>query len=115
MTVQVILAIILFLLMILFGGKKGAKSFFTLFLNFFVFLVLVIFMTAPEANPIILTLIASVAITAINLYYINGVHPKTHTAFISSIITFILLFAFILFITSKAKIQGFGEEEVDEI
>ena len=58
--------------MVLVGGKKGAKSVFTLFLNFFVFLILVIFMTAPEANPIILTLIASIIITAINLYYING-------------------------------------------
>lgn len=115
MTVQVVLGVILFLLMVLFGGKKGAKSFFTLFLNFLMLFILIMFMIAPNANHILLTIIACIAITAINLFYINGFNVKTKTAFLASVITLLLLLVVILFITTKAKIQGFGEEEVEEI
>lgn len=115
MTVQVLLAIILFLLMVLIGGKKGARSFFTLFLNFGVLFITIIIMTIPNVNPVILTLIASTAISCINLFYINGVNSKTKTAFLSSMITIVILLFFIVFITNKAMIQGFGEEEIEEL
>src|SRR5690625_2333774 len=115
MTVQVLLAIILFLLMVLIGGKKGARSFFTLFLNFGVLFITIIIMTVPNVNPVILTLIASIAISCINLFYINGVNSKTKTAFLSSMITIVILLFFIVFITNKAMIQGFGEEEIEEL
>ena len=115
MTVQVLLAVILFLLMVLIGGKKGARSFFTLFMNFGVFLIIIIVMTIPTVNPVILTLIACTAISSINLFYINGVNSKTKTAFLSSMITIAILLFFIVIITKKAMIQGFGEEEIEEL
>ncbi|MEI2472735.1 YibE/F family protein, partial [Peribacillus frigoritolerans] len=58
MNVLVLLAFILFILMILIGGKKGARSFFALFLNFGVLLFTIIFMTNPYIDPYIVTLIA---------------------------------------------------------
>ena len=45
MNVLVCLAAILFILMILIGGKKGARSFIALFLNFGVLLITIIIMT----------------------------------------------------------------------
>lgn len=115
MNVQVVLAAILFLLMVLIGGRKGARSFFTLFLNFGVLLFTMIIMSIPDVNPIILTVIACIAISCINLFYINGVNKITKTAFISSMITIVILLIFIVFVTKKAMIQGFGEEEIEEI
>ncbi len=115
MTVQVVLAMILFLLMVLIGGKKGARSFFTLFLNFGVLFITIIIMTIPTVEPIILTLIACTAISCINLFYINGVNSKTKTAFLASMITIVILLFFIVFVTNKAMIQGFGEEEIEEL
>lgn len=115
MTVQVVLAAILFFLMVLVGGKKGVRSFFTLFLNFGVLLFTMIIMSIPAVNPIILTIIACIAISCINLFYINGVNRITKTAFISSMITIVILLIFIVFVTKKAMIQGFGEEEIEEI
>lgn len=115
MTVQLILAIILFLLMVFVGGTKGVRSFFTLFFNFSVLFVVIILMINPDANPVILTIVASAAISGINLFYINGVNNKTKPAFISSILTITILLFFIVFITNKAMIQGFGEEEIEEI
>ncbi|MBA9028628.1 YibE/F family protein [Peribacillus huizhouensis] len=115
MNVLVWLAAILFILMILIGGKKGARSFISLFLNFGVLLLTIIFMTDPNINPIILTLIACAVISCINLFYINEVNSKTITAFISTIITIVILLFFIEIVSENTKIQGFGEEEIEEL
>ena len=115
MNVLLWLAIILLILMILIGGKKGARSFFAIFLNFGVLLFTVFLMTIPQADPIILTLIASTVISCINLFYINEVNITTKTAFLSTLITVVILLFFILMLTEHAKIQGFGEEETEEL
>jgi uncharacterized membrane protein len=109
------LATILFILMVLIGGKKGAKSFIALFLNFAVLLLTILIMTDPTANPIILTLIACTIISCINLFFINEVNNKTITAFVSTIITLAILLFFIVIVTEKSMIQGFGEEETEEL
>ncbi|MDQ0862285.1 YibE/F family protein [Bacillus sp. V2I10] len=115
MNVLVLLATILFILMILIGGKKGARSFIALFLNFAVLFLTILFMTDPHVNPIILTVIASTLISCITLFFINEVNRKTATAFFSTIITIVILLFFILFVTENAMIQGFGEEETEEL
>jgi uncharacterized membrane protein len=101
--------------MALVGGKKGVRSFFTLFLNFGVLFFTIILMSIPNINPILLTIIACIVVSCINLFYINGVNRITKTAFFSSMITIVILLLFIVFITEKAMIQGFGEEEIEEI
>lgn len=115
MNVIVILAAILFLLMVIIGGKKGARSFIALFLNFGVLFLTIIFMTDPHINPIILTLLSSAVICSITLFYINGGNVKTVTAFISAMLTIVLLLFFIMSVTKHTSIQGFGEEELGDI
>ncbi|GIN62175.1 hypothetical protein J27TS8_21680 [Robertmurraya siralis] len=115
MNVLVLLGIILFLLMIVIGGKKGARSFFALFLNFVVVLLAVLFMNDPSLNPIVITVIACTIISCINLFYINEINIKTKTAFVSTLITIVILLVFIVVITEQAMIQGFGEEEIEEL
>ncbi|MEL3971966.1 YibE/F family protein [Rossellomorea oryzaecorticis] len=115
MTVQLWLAAVLFILMIGIGGKKGARSFAALFLNFGVLLFAIILMNDPNMNPIILTLIACILISCISLFFISEINIKTVTAFISTIITTGCLLFFILMLTDKAMIQGFSEEEIEEI
>lgn len=115
MNALVILAAILFLLMTLVGGKKGVRSFFALFFNFAVIFMIIFFMNDPNINPIILTIIASTVISCINLFYINKVNNTTIPAFISSIISIVILLLLIIILTEKAMIQGFGEEEIEEL
>ncbi|BCB03942.1 YibE/F family protein [Bacillus sp. KH172YL63] len=115
MSVQYILGIILFILMVSIGGKKGARSFVALFLNTGVLLLAIIMMNDPAMNPIVLTLIACVLISCISLFYISEINIKTMTAFISTIITTGALIFFILALTDAAMIQGFSEEETEEI
>ncbi|WP_342512069.1 YibE/F family protein [Sporosarcina sp. FSL K6-1522] len=115
MNVLVWLAAILLLLMVVVGGRQGARSFISLLLNFGVLLLTIIFMTDPTANPIILTMVGSTIISCISLFYINEVNVKTKTAFLSTMITIVILLFFIEFVTKGAMIQGFHEEEMDEL
>jgi len=115
MNVLVLLSIILLILMVWIGGKKGVRSFISLFINFGIVFLTVLFMTDPNVDPIILTIIACAAISCINLFYINEVNSKTITAFISTVITITVLIFFIYLTTKKTMIQGFGEEEIDEL
>ncbi|MBO0601389.1 YibE/F family protein [Sporosarcina sp. E16_3] len=115
MNVLMWLATILFILMIVIGGKKGARSFISLFLNFGVILLIILFMADPNANPIILTIIGCTIISCINLFFINEVNSKTKTAFLSTAITIVILLIFINLVTKITMIQGFGEEEIDEL
>lgn len=115
MNILFVLAAILFFLMCIIGGKKGARSFFALFLNFGVFLITIFFMTNTRIDPYIITLSACAVISYINLFFINEVNSTTKAAFLSSIITIVLLLLFIVLVTENAMIQGFGEEEVEEL
>ncbi|MCM3766436.1 YibE/F family protein [Neobacillus niacini] len=115
MNVLMWLGTILLILMILIGGKNGARSFFALFFNFIVLLITILILTIPKADPIIFTLIASTFISCINLFYINEVNSKTIPAFVSSIMTIVILLLFIVMMTEKAMIQGFGIEELEEL
>ncbi|PQQ47661.1 YibE/F family protein [Bacillus thuringiensis] len=115
MNVLVLLAAILFILMTLIGGKKGARSFIILFLNFGVIFLTILFMSDPSANPIVISMIACTIISIITLFYINGINLKTIAAFISTLITIVILLFFIVIVTKKTMIQGFGKEELEEL
>ncbi|WP_182200176.1 YibE/F family protein [Paraliobacillus salinarum] len=114
MNALVVLAGVLFLLMAIIGGKKGIRSFIALFVNFFVLLVAVLIMTDPNADPILLTLVACALISCVTLFFINEVNSKTKTAFISTLLTTALMLLFIFIVTEQSMIHGFGEEEVEE-
>jgi len=109
------LAVILLLLMILIGGKKGLRSFIALFMNFGVIIITIFIMLDPTGDPVIVTIIASTVISAVTLFYINEVNSTTKTAFISSVITIVILIFFITLMTQMTMIQGFSEEEIGEL
>lgn len=115
MNVLVLLGVILLLLMVWVGGKKGVKSFISLFLNFGVVFFTVFFMMDPSANPIVITFIACILIGCVSLFFINEVNSKTVIAFVSTMLTIGILLFFIVFVSEKLMIQGFGEEEEEAI
>lgn len=115
MNVLVWLAVILLVLMVWVGGKSGLRSFFSLFLNFGVVFFTMFFMLDSNANPIVITFIASIVIGCISLFYINEVNSKTVLAFFSTMITITILLFFIVIVSQKLMIQGFGEEGEEAI
>ncbi len=114
MNVIVVLAAILFVLMKLIGKEKGTKSFLSLLINFLIIYVAII-LIAHNVNSIAVTVLACILISYVSLFYINGKHPKTTAAFLSTLITLAILFFFIYIIGYATRIQGFSEEEFEEI
>ncbi|WP_421535970.1 YibE/F family protein [Priestia sp. D3YE.R1] len=115
MNALVILSLILLALMILIGGYRGMRSFISLFLNFGVLMFTIFLMLGPQMNPVIITLISCANISCINLFFINNVDQKTATAFLSTIVTIVLLIVLIEVIVNVSMIQGYGEEETEEL
>lgn len=114
MSVASVLFLILFALMALIGGERGAISFFSLCFNFITFILMLEFM-ALRVDPIKVTVIGCIIISSITLFFTNGLNKKTVSSLISVLIVLILT----LLITSKvgtdAKIQGFGREQAESI
>lgn len=108
-----LLGLILFILMLIFGGKKGLISYLTLFLNFvilFISIILIIF-----GVPIYLvTLIFCIVIAACNLFVLNSYNTKTKAAFYATIVTTVILIAAIYLSVSIGHLQGFTTEQQDE-
>lgn len=115
MNALVLLTIVLFVCMVLVGGSKGLRSFIALFFNFGILLITIIFMTSPNINPFLLTVIASLLIGCVSMFYINGIHLKTKLAFLSTMVTVVILLGVIMVATKGANIQGFSEESADDI
>lgn len=114
MNVILVLAFILFFLMEEIGGKQGVKAFFSMIFNVAV-LYLGINLMVDHYDPFLITMITSVIISCVLLFFNNNINRKTIAAFVSVFITLL----FMIFIMDKmgeiSKIQGFGEEEFDEI
>ncbi|MDW4186505.1 YibE/F family protein [Staphylococcus saprophyticus] len=113
MSAITLLGLILFILMLIFGGKKGLISYLTQFLNFvilFISIILIIF-----GVPIYLvTLIFCIVIAACNLFVLNSYNTKTKAAFYATIVTTVILIAAIYLSVSIGHLQGFTTEQQDE-
>lgn len=114
MNIIFVLTVILYFLMKRIGGKRGMKSFAALLINFFILFISII-LIEHNVNPILVTITAGVMISCVTLFFINKINDKTIAALIAVLITLALLTVIIYAVGISSKIQGFGEEEYDEI
>lgn len=114
MNVPTLLLIILFILMIIIGGERGVKSFWTLCLNFTTLLIMINLMKY-QLDPIRVTVIGCIIISSITLFYINGLNKKTVSSLISVTLVVLLTILLTYRMGIDAKIQGFSNEEIDAI
>jgi uncharacterized membrane protein len=114
MNVTLVLLFILFALMIIIGGKRGLKAFFTLVFNFLVLFFMLI-LIGTELDPIKVTIIGSIVISYITLFFINGFNKKTVSALLSVTVVILLTMLITYRIGNAARIQGFGKEQIEDI
>ncbi len=114
MSVPFVLFVILFVLMTVVGGKRGAKSFFTLILNFITLFVMLGFMTFG-IDPLKVTVYGCIIISSITLFYINGFNKKTVSSLFSVIIVVLITILLTVKMGTDAKIQGFSKEQAEGI
>jgi uncharacterized membrane protein len=111
---NIILAIILLILCILVCGYRGLKTFLTLlicslFILIYLYLISVGF-------PIYITLfILTIPLSIIILFWVNEKNEKTIASFISVIIVLFIVSLIIYLVCYKSKIQGFSEENIEDI
>lgn len=114
MNLIMVLLITLFILMITIGGSRGAKSFFTLFINIIIIFIMLI-LIASKLDPIKVTILSSIIISSITLFYINGFNKKTLSSLLSVTLVVLLTMLITYKIGTNAKIQGFGSEQYESI
>jgi uncharacterized membrane protein len=114
MNVQFLLLITLFILMAIIGGKRGIKAFFSLGLNFLTLFIMII-LIALNVDPLKITIVGSIIICSITIFFINGFNKKTISSFVSVILVVILTMLIVYKIAADAKIQGFSIEQSETI
>lgn len=113
MNAILILAVILLILMVVFGGKKGAISYGMLFLNFVLVLFALIAIVLKLPIPIV-ALLFCIAVASLNLFGLNGNNVKTKAAFYGTCLTTVILLGIIYFAIATGHLQGFATEQQDE-
>ena len=109
-----LLSLILLILLTIIGGKRGIKTFLTIYISLALLFILLI-IVGWGFNPTIPTLVICIIISIIILFFLNGYNKKTISSFISVTII-LLLFTIITFIIgNNIYIQGFTEETIDTI
>jgi uncharacterized membrane protein len=108
-----LLAIILFLLMSIVGGDRGAKSFFSLCLNI-VALIVSIFLLNRGWNTLFILFLSSFVFCGITLFFQNGFQLKTLAAGISVVFVVILIGLVITFIVGRGHLWGYHELDLYE-
>ena len=108
------LAAILLVLMIFVGGKRGAKTFCALYMNIFL-LVFTVFLIACGVPAIPATLVGCIIISVVTLFFINGTNKKTINAFFAILTVLVIMTAVIFIIGANSHIEGFADENTDEI
>ncbi len=109
-----LLSVILFILLLLIGGRRGLKTFISIYLNLALVLVLII-IVGWGFNPTIPTIIICLIITTIVLFILNGYNKKTKSSFLSVLIILLVFMGITILFGNKIYIQGYSEETIEAI
>ena len=109
-----ILSLILFILLVLIGGKRGIKTFLTIYINLFLLMLLVL-LCGYGFNPLVVTMLISILIISLILFFLNGINIKTVCSLISVAIVIITFLLITIMINNRIYIQGYTEENIEAI
>ncbi len=107
-----ILLAVLIILIFLVCGDQGTRSIVSTVMNAAVLLIALFLMTRG-AQPILTTLACSVVITAVTLFYQNGVNIKSLAAFISVVAVILVLLPVVWYFADGANAAGFPPENYE--
>ena len=99
-----VLSIVLLLLLLLIGGKRGFKSFLTIYLNL-ILIIMIVLLCGWGFNPLIVTLLISSIIILLVLFYLNGINKKTICSLVSVMIVIIVFLLLTIIINNRIYIS----------
>lgn len=109
-----LLSFLLFILLLFVGGRRGVKTFITIYINLALIFLLVI-LVGWGFNPNIPTLVICLIISMIILFFLNGVSKKTISSFISVFILLMIFIGITIAFGNRIYIQGYTEETIEAI
>ena len=109
-----VLGLVLLILMIVVGGKKGFQSFLSLLFNFG-FLFLAIVLIAFHLPPIWVTIITSVIVLSLTIFLSGSNDTTSKIAFVASLFVLLVLILLIIPFENWAQVEGFGLEDSDDL
>jgi uncharacterized membrane protein len=109
-----ILTIILLVLLLIIGGKRGIKTFLSIYFNLALLFILVI-ITGWGFNPTIPTLVITIIISIIIQFFLNGTNQKTISSFIAVIIILLLFTGITIVLGDNLYFAGYSEETIESI
>lgn len=109
-----LLSIILLILLVIIGGKRGIKIFVNIYFSLFLIGILII-LYGWGFNPLICTFIICIIISILVLFFLNGVNKKTICSLISVSIILIIFLTITLIFNNRIYIQGYTEENIENI
>jgi uncharacterized membrane protein len=109
-----LLIIILSLLAIIIGKKRGIKALLALLFNYLIIIMTIVFI-CWGFNIYLCCYVSSILISMVTIFYLNGYNVKTVSSFISIIILIIIMSFIIWIFNSKLRVQGFAYEQLEEI
>lgn len=112
--ILLIYGIVLIILSIIMGKKRGVRSVLSLLINFIIIVFSLVFINLGFSIYFI-TFLAYLGISLIIIFYLNGYNIKTKSAFIGVIIVTIINSLIILYLNNKLHLGSFSYEFVDEI
>lgn len=114
MSVNFVLFLLLAFLMWKIGGDKGKLALSALLFNL-LFMFIMLILINWGVPPVIMTLITSIGITAMNLFFINDYQIKTKIAFLGSLIVLVIMIIVIFLCVAFIHLQGLPTEELMEM
>lgn len=114
MSVQLVLLAVLFAGMAAVGRGRGVRAFFTLVFDAGA-LYLMLLLMAYGADPVAVAECGGVAVAAVVLFWLNGVHRKTVAALAAVAVVLAAVLAFADAVGGAAKIAGFGREQAETV
>jgi len=110
---KLLIMTIVFVILILWVGKKqGAKSLIALVLSFVIIMLIIIPLILRSYNPVTVSVFGSVLILAAIIYFTWGWTKKAHVAMFSIIISLIITGLASWFFTTLTKLTGTASEDI---
>ncbi|MCH5462371.1 YibE/F family protein [Lactobacillus sp. LC28-10] len=108
------LGLLLLICMVVVGGTQGLQAWISLIFNFAALFFAMVLM-AFHLSPVLVTLVTGVIVLAMTIFLGGNDSNSTMVAFYASVAVLILLVILIIPIEHWAQIQGFGQEDSEDL
>lgn len=96
---------------IIIGGLKGVKSLLGLIISFLIIIKMMLPLILNGGNPLLISVIGSLAILTVIIYVTEGINRKSHLALIGVLLSLLVTMGLSVLFTGWTRLTGLAQEE----